>query len=129
MLNKEREFNFEREKIENTLESYYRSMASCVFQLNRKWLPKKCHCLELSTEDTSLLRFFIKLDEENDENWIMLVYLKDNNPNSNIVVEDKTDKEKHTSNEYKANEIFKFSDTLVDSLTLMIDKEFKKKLN
>ena len=33
---------------------------------------------------------FIKLDEELDENWIMLVYLKDNDPNSNIIVEDKT---------------------------------------
>ena len=28
---------------------------------------------------------FIKLDEEYDENWIMLVYLKDNNPQFNIV--------------------------------------------
>ena len=59
----------------------------------------------------------------------MLLYLKDNNPNSNIIVEDKTDSEKQTSVEYKPNEIFRFSDTLVDSLTLMIDKEFKKKLN
>ncbi len=129
LLNKEREFNFEREKIENTLESYYRSMASCVFQLNRKWLPKKMSLLRVIDRRYESSEIFIKLDEENDENWIMLVYLKDNNPNSNIVVEDKTDKEKHTSNEYKANEIFKFSDTLVDSLTLMIDKEFKKKLN
>ena len=31
--------------------------------------------------------------------------------------------------EYKPNEIFKFSDTLVDSLTSMIDREYKKKLN
>ena len=33
---------------------------------------------------------FIKADEEVDENWIMLVYLKDNDPTSNIIVEDKT---------------------------------------
>ena len=72
---------------------------------------------------------FIKLDEENDENWIMLVYLKDNDPNSNIVVEDKTNPAKNLSNEYKPNEIFKFSDSLVDSLTSMIDREYKKKLN
>ena len=32
-------------------------------------------------------------------------------------------------NEYKPNEIFKFSDALVDSLTSMIDREYKKKLN
>ena len=72
---------------------------------------------------------FIKLDEESDENWLMLVYIKDNNPDSGIVVEDKTNNEKHTSSEYKTNEIFKFSDALVDSLTNYIDKEFKKKLN
>ena len=59
----------------------------------------------------------------------MLVYLKDNDPNSNIVVEDKTDPVKNQSNEYKPNEIFKFSDSLVDSLTSMIDREFRKKLN
>ena len=72
---------------------------------------------------------FIKLDEETDDNWILLVYLKDNNPNSNIIVEDKTNPQRNLSFEYHSNEIFKFSDKLVDSLTSMIDREFKKKLN
>ena len=39
----------------------------------------------------------------------MLVYLKDNNPNSDIIVEDKTDSEKSYSLEYKTNEILNFS--------------------
>ncbi len=129
LLDKERQFNLEREKIENNLESFYRSMASCVFQLNRKWLPKKMSLLRVIDRRYETSEIFIKLDEETDDNWIMLLYLKDNNPNSNIIVEDKTNLEKQTSIEYKPNEIFKFSDTLVDSLTLMIDKEFKKKLN
>ena len=47
LLEKERLFNLEREKIENTLESFYRSMASCVFQLNRRWLPKKMSLLRV----------------------------------------------------------------------------------
>ena len=72
--------------------------------------------------------FFIKLDEESDENWIMLVYLKDNNPDSNIVVEDKTNHEKIFSQEYKSSEIFQFSDSMVDSLTAMIDREYQKKI-
>ena len=59
----------------------------------------------------------------------MLVYLKDNDPNSNIVVEDKTNPENYQSLEYKPNEIFKFSDAMVDSLTSMIDREYKRKLN
>ena len=129
LLEKEREFNIAREKIENNLESFYRSMASCIFQLNRRWLPKKMSLLRVIDRRYETSEIFIKLDEENDENWIMLVYLKDNDPNSNIVVEDKTDPVKNQSNEYKPNEIFKFSDALVDSLTSMIDREYKRKLN
>ena len=129
LLQKEYEFNLAREKIENTLESFYRSMVSCTFQLNKRWLPKKMSLMRVIDKRYETSEIFIKLDEESDENWIMLVYLKDNNPDSNIVVEDKTDHEKIFSQEYKSNEIFKFSDSMVDSLTTMIDKEYQKKLN
>ncbi len=129
LLEKERQFNIAREKIENNLESFYRSMASCIFQLNRRWLPKKMSLLRVIDRRYETSEIFIKLDEDNDENWIMLVYLKDNDPYSSIIVEDKTNPEKNQSNEYKPNEIFKFSDALVDSLTSMIDREYKKKLN
>ena len=55
---------------------------------------------------------------------------KDNNPESGIIVEDKTNPEENISIEFKTNEIFKFSDTLVDSLTNLLDRERKKrKLN
>ena len=104
-------------------------MSSCVFQLNRKWLPKKMSLLRVIDRRYETSEIFIKSDDEVDENWMMLVYLKDNDPTSNIVVEDKTNPNKHKSDEYKPNEIFKFSDALVDSLTTMIDREFKKKLN
>ena len=57
---------------------------------------------------------FIKSDEESDDNWLMLVYLKDNNPYANVVVEDKSNPEKNISTEYKPNEIFKFSDSLAE---------------
>ena len=129
LLEKERQFNLAREKIENTLESYYRSMASCVYQLNKKWLPKKMSLLRVIDRRYETSEIFIKSDEETDDNWIMLVYLKDNNPDANVVVEDKSNPEKNISVEYKANEIFKFSDSLVDSLTMMIDREFRKRLN
>ena len=104
-------------------------MTSCVFQLNRKWLPKKMSLLRVIDRRYETSEIFIKSDDEIDENWIMLVYLKDNDPTSNIVVEDKTNPNKNKSDEYKPNEIFKFSDGLVDSLTAMIDREYKKKLN
>ena len=129
LLEKEKQFNEAREKIEYTLESFYRSMTSCIFQLNRRWLPKKMSLLRVIDRRYETSEIFIKLDEEIDENWIMLVYLKDNDPTSNIIVEDKTNPTNSQSNEYKPNEIFKFSDALVDSLTSMIDREYKKKLN
>ena len=47
--------------------------------------------------------------------------------NFNIIVEDKTNLSKSVLN--KPNEALKFSDALVDSLTSMIDREYKKKLN
>ena len=56
----------------------------------------------------------------------MLIYIKDNNPDSGIIVEDKTDPERNISTEYKTNEIFKFSNSLVDSLTNLLDRERKK---
>ncbi len=128
-MEKERQFNLAREKIEYTLESFYRSMTSCIFQLNKRWLPKKMSLLRVIDRRYETSEIFIKLDEETDDNWILLVYLKDNNPNSNIIVEDKTNPQRNLSFEYHSNEIFKFSDKLVDSLTSMIDREFKKKLN
>ena len=129
LLKKEYQFNLSREKIENTLESFYRSMTSCTFQLNKRWLPKKMSLLRVVDKRYETSEIFIKLDEEIDENWIILVYLKDNNPDSNIIVEDKTNPEKNYSFEFNPSEIFKFSDTMVDSLTTMIDREYKKKIN
>jgi hypothetical protein len=58
----------------------------------------------------------------------MLVYIKNNDPEAGIIVEDKTDPERNISIEYKTNEIFKFSDALVDSLTNLLDRERKKKI-
>ena len=127
LLEKERQYNFERQKIEFALESYYRSCVSCVYALNKKWIPKKMsllRVLDYRYEDSSI---YIKYDEDPDEKWFMLIYIKDNNPDAGIIVEDKTNPEKSKSTEYKTSEIFKFSDTLVDSLTNLLDREIKKR--
>jgi hypothetical protein len=127
LLEKERKYNIERQKIEFALESYYRSMASCVFQLNKRWIPKKMSLLRVLDYRYERSEIFIKFDEDEDEKWLMLVYIKNNDPEAGIIVEDKTDPEKNISIEYKSNEIFKFSDALVDSLTNLLDRERKKK--
>jgi hypothetical protein len=70
---------------------------------------------------------FIKWDESDDEEWLILIYIKNNSPDEGIVIEDKTDAEKNSSYEFKANEIFKASDFMVDSLTQLIAKKRSKK--
>ena len=72
---------------------------------------------------------FIKWDDTPDEEWLILIYIKNNSPDEGIIIEDKTDPEKNISHEFKSNEIFKASDMMVDALTkLLIKKEIKEKL-
>ena len=71
-------------------------------------------------------RFF---DEAVDEEWLLLIYIKNNSPDEGIVIEDKTDPEKNISHEFKTNEIFKASDTMVDALTQLIAKKREKNTN
>ena len=56
-----------------------------------------------------------------------MIYIKDNSPNNEIVIEDKSNPEKNRSHEFKSNEIFKASDLMVDSLTQLLAKERSKK--
>ena len=44
-----------------------------------------------------------------------------------MIIEDKSNSEKNLSHEFKANEIFKASDMMVDSLTQLLDRERSKK--
>ena len=69
---------------------------------------------------------FIKWDESADEEWLILIYIKDNSPDKGIIIEDKTNDEKNMSYEFKTNEIFKASDLMVDSLTQLISKKRQK---
>ena len=70
---------------------------------------------------------FIKWDDTPDEEWLILIYIKNNSPDEGIVIEDKTDPDSNISHEFKANEIFKASDMMVDSLTKLLDRERSKR--
>ena len=70
---------------------------------------------------------FIKWDESSDDEWLILIYIKDNSPDEGIVIEDKSNAEKNLSHEFKPSEIFKASDMMVDSLTQLLSRERKKK--
>ena len=78
-------------------------------------------------EDLKQEKFLLKWDEATDEEWLLLIYIKNNSPDEGIVIEDKTNPEKNSSHEFKSNEIFKASDLMVDSLTQLIAKKREKK--
>ena len=67
------------------------------------------------------------MDESNDDEWLILIYIKNNSPDEGIVIEDKSNPEKNLSHEFKPSEIFKASDMMVDSLTRLIAKIREKK--
>ena len=127
LLEKERVYNLERQKIEFALESYYRSSASLVFQINKRYIPKYLSIMRVIDRRFETGEIFIKWDDAPDEEWLILIYIKNNSPDEGIVIEDKTNPEKNTSHEYQSNEIFKASDMMVDALTKLLDTERNKR--
>ncbi len=129
LLQKEKEYTLARQKIEFALESFYRSASSLVFQLNKKHITRHMSILRCIDRRFETGEIFIKWDETSDDEWLLLIYIKDNSPDEGIVIEDKTNPEKNISHEFKNNEIFKASDTMVDSLTQLIGRKRTKKIN
>ena len=70
---------------------------------------------------------FIKWDDSAEDDWLILIYIKNNAPDEGIVIEDKTDPEKNSSHEFKSTEIFKSWNVMVDTLTKLLDRERNKK--
>jgi hypothetical protein len=126
LLQKEKEYTVARQKIEFALESFYRSASSLVFQLNKKHITRHMSILRCIDRRFETSEIFIKWDESDDEEWLLLVYIKNNSPDEGIIIEDKTNPEKNISHEFKNNEIFKASDTMVDALTQLIAKKREK---
>ena len=126
LLQKEKDYNFERQKIENALESFYRSANSLVFQLNKRYLTRQMSIFRCIDRRFETGEIFIKWDESQDDEWLILIYIKDNSPDKGIIIEDKTNPEKNNSYEYKPSEIFKASDIMVDSLTQLLSRERSK---
>ena len=127
LLSKEKEYTLARQKIEFALESFYRSASSLVFQLNKKHITRNMSIFRCIDRRFETGEIFVKWDEADDEEWLLLIYIKNNSPDEGIVIEDKTNSEKNISNEFKSNEIFKASDLMVDSLTQLLSRERSKK--
>jgi hypothetical protein len=129
LLKKEKEYTLARQKIEFALESFFRSSSSLVFQLNKRHITRHMSIFRCIDRRFETGEIFIKWDESADDEWLLLIYIKNNSPDEGIVIEDKTNPEKNISHEFKNNEIFKASDTMVDSLTQLIARKRAKNTN
>ncbi len=126
LLQREKEYNLARQKIEFALESFYRSASSLVFQLNKRHITRNMSIFRCIDRRFETGEIFIKWDESSDDDWLILIYIKDNSPDKGIVIEDKSNPEKNLSHEFNSNEIFKASDLMVDSLTQLLARERSK---
>ena len=127
LLEKEKAYNLERQKIEFALESFYRSAHSLCFQINKKYIPKYLSIMRVIDRRFETGEIFIKWDDVPDEDWLILIYIKNNSPSEGIIIEDKTDPDQNNFYEFKSNEIFRASDLMVDALTKLLDRERNKK--
>ncbi|MDC3022876.1 hypothetical protein OA179_02430 [Candidatus Pelagibacter sp.] len=129
LLSKEKEYNLARQKVEFALESFYRSASSLVFQLNKRHITRNMSIFRCIDRRFETGEIFIKWDESDDEEWLLLIYIKNNSPEEGIVIEDKTNPEKNLSHEFRSVDIFKASDTMVDSLTNLVARKREKNNN
>ena len=129
LLLKEKEYTLARQKVEFALESFYRSASSLVFQLNKRHITRNMSIFRCIDRRFETGEVFIKWDESEDEDWLLLIYIKNNTPDEGIIIEDKTNPEKNISHEFKSIDIFKASDTMVDSLTNLIARIRDKNIN
>jgi len=128
LLKKEREYAEHRHTIELVLESFYRSANSLVFQLNKRYIPKHKSILRVIDRRYENNECFIRYDDSPDDDWLILIYLEDSDAKKGkIVVENKSNPEKHETKSFETKEIFTYSDYLVDAMTAHIDRERQKK--
>ena len=68
------------------------------------------------------------LDLSDSEDFLLLCYIKDNSIESKkVVLEMKTDPEKHLSVEFEIKSVFQFQETAIDNVVKMIERERNSK--
>ena len=116
---KEKAYLAQRELIETSLYSFTRSATSLVYQINKKYLPKNADLLRVINLVYEQSEIIIREDQEQNENFLILIYVKDQDAKKEIIVEDKI---KEETREYNRNAIFKFGDDLTDSLISYLER-------
>ena len=134
LLEREKQLIFEKSQIENTLLPFTRSLRSMAFFINKRYLSKNMSPLkvqDLSMENGEIYLKWLEEEESGGNDFLILCYVKNNNLNSQkIVLEIKTNPEKHSTIELKFSEIFKFQDAIIDNTVDMLEKiKNQKKIN
>ena len=124
LLEREKQFIFEKSQIENTLLPYTRSLRSMAFFDNKKYLSRNMSPLKVQDFSMEQGEIYLKwLEEEESSDFLILCYVKDNVLSSGkIVVEIKTNPEKNSTFEFKFSEIFKFQDKIIDNTVEMLER-------
>ena len=130
LLEKERKLLLQKTEIENTLMPFTRSLRSIAFFCNRSHILGK-HLSPLKIIDSShdVGEVYLKwLDLSESEDFLVLCYLKDNSiETKKVVLEMKTDPEKHLSVEFEIKSVFQFQETAIDNVVKMIERERNSK--
>ena len=130
LLEKEKILLLQKSEIENTLMPFTRSLRSIAFFCNRSHILGK-HLSPLKIVDFShdTGEVYLKwLDLMDSEDFLLLCYLKDNSIESKkIVLEMKTNPDKHLSVEFDIKSVFQFQETAIDNVVKMIERERNSK--
>ena len=130
LLEKEKKLLIQKSEIENTLMPFTRSLRSIAFFCNRSQILGK-HLSPLKIIDAShdTGEVYLKwLDLSESEDFILLCYLKDNSiETKKVVLEIKTNPEKHLSIDFDIKSIFQFQETAIDNVVKLIELERKSK--
>ena len=91
------------ELIETSLESFSRSCNSLVYQINKRYLGKNADLIRVINLVYEQSEIIIREDQEQNENFLILIYVKDQDSKKEIIVEDKI---KRKTRQYNRSEIF-----------------------
>ena len=130
LLEKEKKLLLQKSEIENTLMPFTRSLRSIAFFCNRsKILGKHLSPLKIIDQSDSTGEIYLKwLELSESSDFLLLCFLKDNNiETKKIVLEIKTNPEKHLSIEFDIKSIFQFQETAIDAVVKLIDRERNSK--
>ena len=109
---------------------FTRSLRSIAFFCNRSQiLGKHLSPLKIIDQSDTTGEVYLKwLELSESSDFLLLCFLKDNNiETKKVVLEIKTDPEKHLSIEFDTKSIFQFQETAIDSVIKLIERERNSK--